>query len=158
MPDDRALKQILKSQYHAALAMLRNAVAKCPDELWYDATPTNAFWQVAYHTMFFAHFYLQPNEAAFRPWQEHQGNVQHIDGIGYSLLPTLTSSEGFTTKFKTESVHKRWVMKSADPTHVKHFSPRLSEVLVGEFGRRLTLAYCEILMGFPQGWLTDFEG
>jgi len=69
---DPAFKQILKSQYHAALAMLRNAVAKCPDELWYDATPTNAFWQVAYHTMFFAHFYLQPNEAAFRPWQEHR--------------------------------------------------------------------------------------
>ena len=81
MPGDRELKRILKSQYHAALAMLRSAVEQCPDELWYDATPTNAFWQVAYHTMFFAHLYLQPNEAAFRPWAEHQGNVQHGDGI-----------------------------------------------------------------------------
>ena len=99
MPDDRELKRILKSQYHAALAMLRNAVEKCPDDLWYDATPTNAFWQVAYHTMFFAHFYLQPNDAAFRPWKEHQGNVQHSDGIpgradpnsALPLIPALYS-------------------------------------------------------------------
>jgi len=90
MPDDRALKQILKSQYHASLAMLRNAVEQCPDELWYDATPTNAFWQLAYHTMFFAHFYLQPNDAAFRPWPGHQGNVQHSDGIAGPADPRST--------------------------------------------------------------------
>jgi len=81
MPDDRTIRKNLKSQYHAALEMVRIAVEKCPDQLWYDQTPTNAFWQVAYHTVFFAHLYLQQNEAAFKPWPGHQGRVQHGDAI-----------------------------------------------------------------------------
>jgi len=30
----RALGSALKSQYHAALAMLRLAIERCPDDLW----------------------------------------------------------------------------------------------------------------------------
>ncbi len=44
---------VLKGQYRAGLAMLRQAVELCPDALWYDDAPTNAFWQVAYHVLFF---------------------------------------------------------------------------------------------------------
>jgi hypothetical protein len=74
------LRSVLKSQYHASLAMLRQAVEKCPEHLWYSQEQVNAFWQTAYHTLFFAHLYLQPNEAAFQPWEQHQGQVQHEDG------------------------------------------------------------------------------
>jgi DinB superfamily len=70
----------LKSQYHAALAMLREAIARCPDDLWLDARPKNAFWQIAYHTLFFAHAYLG-DRATFQPWAEHQGDNQNEDGI-----------------------------------------------------------------------------
>jgi hypothetical protein len=81
MPEEHVLKEVLKSQYHAALAMLRSAVDECTERLWYDATPANAFWQLAYHTLFFAHLYLQRDEAAFAPWSKHQRDVQHPDGI-----------------------------------------------------------------------------
>jgi len=74
------LRRVLKSQYHAALAMLRETVEQCPDALWADPAPKNAFWQVAYHTLYFAHLYLMPDEAAFRPW-ERQRPAQHPDGI-----------------------------------------------------------------------------
>ena len=77
----RELRTILKSQYHAALAMLRETIERCPDDLWFSKEPANAFWQVAYHALFFTHLYLQPNEAAFRPWESHQSNVQNPDGI-----------------------------------------------------------------------------
>jgi hypothetical protein len=77
----RFLRMILASQYHAALAMLREPIERCPDDLWYDDRPINAFWQVAYHALYFTHLYLQPDEAAFRPWERHQGDVQHPDGI-----------------------------------------------------------------------------
>jgi DinB family protein len=95
------LRPILKSQYHAALAMLREAIAQCPDDLWYDRTPTNACWQVAYHALFFAHLYLQADEASFRPWAGHQGDVQNPDGIPgpadpaspLPLIPTPYSKE-----------------------------------------------------------------
>jgi hypothetical protein len=76
-----ALRSMLKSQYHAALAMLGETIKRCPGDVWANPNHRNAWWQVAYHTLFFAHLYLQPNEAAFRPWREHQADVQNPDGI-----------------------------------------------------------------------------
>lgn len=83
-----ALRTILKSQYHAALAMLREAIERCPDDVWASEEHVNAFWQVAYHTLYFTHLYLQPNAAAFRPWEGHQSDVQHPDGIPGPADPT----------------------------------------------------------------------
>jgi hypothetical protein len=77
-----ALAAVLKSQYHAALAMLRDAIEQCPDELWLDTRPTNAFWQIAYHALFFAHLYIGADAESFHPWAGHQGNNQNPDGIG----------------------------------------------------------------------------
>ncbi len=75
------LRATLKSQYHAALAMLRQAIELCPAEAWSSGEHVNAPWQVAYHTLFFAHLYIQPNEADFRAWEHHQAEVQYPDGI-----------------------------------------------------------------------------
>jgi hypothetical protein len=72
---------VLKSQYHAALAMLREVIESCPEDLWLDDTPRNAYWQVAYHVLFFAHLYLMRDEAAFVPWEGHQKDVQNPDGM-----------------------------------------------------------------------------
>jgi hypothetical protein len=76
-----ALRSVLKSQYHASLTMLGEAIQRCPDKVWSGTDQTNAFWQIAYHALFFTHLYLQPDEAAFCPWEHHQGSVQHPDGI-----------------------------------------------------------------------------
>ncbi len=76
-----ALRSVLKSQYHAGLAMLREAIERCPEDVWLSKTHRNAFWQIAYHALFFTHLYLQPEEAAFRPWEHQQSEVQHPDGI-----------------------------------------------------------------------------
>jgi len=75
------LRVSLERQYRAALAMLREAVERCPEPLWLDPAPTNAFWQVAYHALYFTHLYLQPDEAAFRPWPGHQPEVENPDGV-----------------------------------------------------------------------------
>lgn len=76
-----ALRASLKSQYHAALAMLREAVERCPDELWAREGDAAASWQIAYHALFFTHCYLQPTADAFRPWERHVADVQYEDGI-----------------------------------------------------------------------------
>lgn len=76
-----AVRTILKSQYHASLAMLREPVDRCSEFLWTDDAPENAYWQVAYHTTFFAHLYMQPSEAAFQPWADHVTACQYPDGI-----------------------------------------------------------------------------
>jgi hypothetical protein len=88
-----AFKDALKNQYHSCLTMLREAIEKCPDELWLDPRPTNAFWQIAYHVLFFTHFYLGQDAASFEPWAEHQRDNQNEDGIGpadpKSSLPVI---------------------------------------------------------------------
>jgi hypothetical protein len=82
MPDSASLRTILKSQYHAALAMLRDTIERCPDDLWLRADTPNAFWQLAYHTLFFAHLYLLDGPDAYTGWRGHQHQVQQPDGIG----------------------------------------------------------------------------
>lgn len=85
-----ALRATLKSQYHAALAMLRQAIDRCPESAWSGSEHVNAVWQIAYHTLFFTHLYLQPNEAAFRPWERHRSEVQYPDGIAGPPDPDST--------------------------------------------------------------------
>ena len=78
------LRSVLKSQYHASLAMLREAIERCPPEEWVSIGHKNAFWQVSYHTLFFAHLYLQCDEAAFCPWEQHRGERDGIEGEPYT--------------------------------------------------------------------------
>ncbi len=75
------IRAILKSQHHASLAMLRDTIARCSDRQWMATDHPNAFWQVAYHTLFFAHLYLHRDRDSFLPWAEHQANNQHEDGL-----------------------------------------------------------------------------
>ena len=79
---DPMLRSVLKSQYHASLAMLRAAIERCPPEEWLSTVHKNAFWQVSYHALFFAHLYLQRDEAAFKLWEKHRGEG---DGTGGEL-------------------------------------------------------------------------
>jgi hypothetical protein len=76
---DFTVRKALKGQYHAALTMLRQAVERCPAQLWTSGNP--AFWRVAYHTAFFTHLYLQPNEAAFRPWEHCREEYQFLGPV-----------------------------------------------------------------------------
>jgi hypothetical protein len=71
----------LKGQYHAALAMLKEAIDQCPDDLWAGGNYPIAFWRVAYHTLFYTHLYLQPNERAFRPWEHHRDEHQFLAAL-----------------------------------------------------------------------------
>ena len=74
-----ALRSALKSQYHAALAMLRAAIKRCPDDLWISSDRhANPIWRIAYHTLYYTHLYLQPNNRAFRPWEHHQRGIQRM--------------------------------------------------------------------------------
>jgi hypothetical protein len=73
-----AVRDALRSQYHAALAMVRRAIERCPDEVWVDEEPVNAFWHLAYHALFYGHLYLMPDEASFTAWEKHRENHQFL--------------------------------------------------------------------------------
>ncbi|MFN8061148.1 MAG: DinB family protein [Vicinamibacterales bacterium] len=86
---DTAFRTALKAQYHAALAMLREAVERCPPAEWTNAGHKNAFWQVAYHTLFFTHLYLQRDEVAFQRWAQHRGGDDGTSGAPYTQTQVL---------------------------------------------------------------------
>ena len=83
------MRPILKSQYHASLAMLLEAIDSCPAALWDSDQYVNQFWHVAYHTLFYTHLYLQPTEADFVPWERHRPGYNRF-GSGPNGPRTLT--------------------------------------------------------------------
>jgi hypothetical protein len=69
---DMEVKKTIKSQYHASLEMLRQAITECPEPLWDGPEHKVPFWHIAYHVLFYTHLYLQPSEADFVPWEKHK--------------------------------------------------------------------------------------
>lgn len=70
------VKAALKGQYKAGLAMLQGCIEACPDDLWSEGKHPRAFWRIAYHCLFYTHFYLMPDEARFTPWHRHQNQAR----------------------------------------------------------------------------------
>lgn len=60
-------KTINLHQFGAAIDMLENAIAACPDELWGDRIEAHAFWYLAYHTVFFLDCYLSESGEGYSP-------------------------------------------------------------------------------------------
>ena len=76
------VKQTVKSQYHAALEMLRQAIEACPESLWDDPGYESPFWHIAYHVLFYTHLYLQPTEQDFVPWEKQQDGYTSLASDG----------------------------------------------------------------------------
>ncbi|MCA9997351.1 MAG: DinB family protein [Anaerolineales bacterium] len=72
---DKPWRTLIWQQFGAAIDMLGNAIAACPDDLWqaqlYDEPAIEpaftAFWYVAYHTLFWLDFYLSDAIETFAP-------------------------------------------------------------------------------------------
>lgn len=64
---DNSWKSILWRQYGAAIEMLENAIAACPEDLWGDRSRQPEFWYVAYHTLFFLDLYSHGTVDGFAP-------------------------------------------------------------------------------------------
>lgn len=74
------IRRALKSQYGAGLVMLRQAVAKCPDDVWLAGKHPRNTWRIAYHTIYFTHLYLHQDQASFVPWERHREKVPLLWG------------------------------------------------------------------------------
>ena len=65
--DDPEAQERLWRQFGAAIDMLANAVAACPEPLWGDRTRQPEFWYLVYHTLFWLDLYLSGAVAGFAP-------------------------------------------------------------------------------------------
>lgn len=61
---DTSIKQVLRQQFGAAIAMLENAINACPDHLWDTETQ---FWYRSYHTLFYLDYYSSTDPDHFAP-------------------------------------------------------------------------------------------
>ena len=60
-------RDALWSQLGAAIDMLENAIAVCPEELWADRERRPEPWYLAFHTLFFLDLYLAASPEGFAP-------------------------------------------------------------------------------------------
>jgi len=68
------IKQLLASQYEAALCTLGICVEKCPENLWTGKVGNLGFCQVVFHTLFYDDMYLGRNVKSFKAQPFHQEN------------------------------------------------------------------------------------
>ena len=64
------VKEALVSQYLASLAMLKQAIVKCPPHVWDDPREKDKFWFVAYHALYYAHVYLKIPGRDYVRWRK----------------------------------------------------------------------------------------
>ncbi|MBM3123973.1 MAG: hypothetical protein FJZ87_02745 [Chloroflexi bacterium] len=64
------VKDVLVSQYLASLAMLKQAIVKCPPHVWDDPREKDKFWFAAYHALYYAHVYLKTPGVDFVRWKK----------------------------------------------------------------------------------------
>ena len=87
------IKQVLQSQYLASLAMLKEAVVKCPAQVWDDPQDKFKFWSKAYHTIFYVHLYVQQAEKDFVQWEKHHDPDGDIPFTKDEVLEYLAVAE-----------------------------------------------------------------
>jgi hypothetical protein len=74
------LHQVVLRQYEAPLKMLGKAIELCPEKLWLQGSP-NRFWHIAFHALFYTHFYLSPTEKDFVPWSKHRAEYNFLGAV-----------------------------------------------------------------------------
>ena len=69
---------MIQSQYLAALEMLKGTITRCPESIWNSPDDKTPFWQIAYHTLFFTHLYIQDSIKTYAPWHLHRNDYESL--------------------------------------------------------------------------------
>jgi hypothetical protein len=66
-----AYKALVTNQFEAAFCTLNACIDRCPDTLWNQPVGSFPVSLVAFHTLFFADFYLEADESSFKSQPFH---------------------------------------------------------------------------------------
>jgi hypothetical protein len=86
-----SIRAAIGRQLGAAIDMLDNAMAACPDPLWDDGSREHAFWYIAYHTLFWLDLYLAGSVEGFAPPQPF--TLEELDPAGVIPERAYTKDE-----------------------------------------------------------------
>jgi hypothetical protein len=86
------IRAVLKRQHYASLAMLRQAVEICPEDLWLSGEHPRNYWRIAYHAAGYAHLYLYDDLASWKPWEKARNECTYLEGE-VEVMPPYTKAE-----------------------------------------------------------------
>lgn len=78
--ENKVITAILASQYKASLGMLRKVLEKVPEEQWNTEEYNNPNWQIAYHLLWGAKFYLGANPERYIPFENAIEGAESLGG------------------------------------------------------------------------------
>lgn len=70
-----AFKTLIANQFEAAFCTLNVCIERCPETVWDGRVANHRFCQVAFHTLFYADFYLGSSEDGFRDQAFHRDHA-----------------------------------------------------------------------------------
>lgn len=85
------LESALAGQYRATLAMLKDCVEKCPNDIWEAGNHPRNTWRIAVHAAFFAHLYLMQKEEDFQQFKNFEDKDGLIDLYTDANAPVIPS-------------------------------------------------------------------
>lgn len=115
---DDLLKQSLWANFGAAIDMLKNAIALCPDELW---EKEKKFFYTTYHTTLFLDYYLSIPVTDFRP-----------------MLPyTIADSSKLPAEAIDDVIPDRWYSKEEMITYLSVIHDKCKKLITGATKEKL---------------------
>jgi hypothetical protein len=72
----KTVVELIARQFEAALCTLAVCVDRCPGASWNGPVANLAFCQVAFHTLFYADYYLGPDDDSFRQQVYHREHAE----------------------------------------------------------------------------------
>lgn len=139
---------VLWRQFGAAIDMLENAIAACPDDLWFDRSRRPEFWYAAYHALFLLDLYLSESPQGFAPPPPF--TLDELDDVlperpyrKDELLPYLEHGRAklravlaSATDATLQEVHAWWTVEATvlemllyNLRHVQHHAAQLNLIL-----------------------------
>lgn len=83
----------LKNQHHAALAMMREAIERCPEEVWTGGEFPRNYWRICYHALGYLHLYLYEDVQSWKKWPKHKLECTWLDGDAVPNDPPYSREE-----------------------------------------------------------------
>lgn len=71
-----AFKTLITNQFEAVFCTLNVCIDRCPETLWDGRIANHRFCQVAFHTLFYADFYLGQSDVGFRDQPFHRDHTE----------------------------------------------------------------------------------
>lgn len=69
-------KELTANQFEAAFCTLNTCIIRCREPTWNTPVVNLKFCQVAFHTLFFADYYLERNAGTFKQQDFHRTNTE----------------------------------------------------------------------------------